>query len=67
MDNIVTTIIEGVDTLFKEPKGCGEQKMVALAPTVYAMNYLKRTKQMTDVLLETGINWIRKGRTMYVL
>ncbi|XP_060557864.1 venom factor-like [Ruditapes philippinarum] len=61
MDNIVTTIIEGVDTLFKEPKGCGEQKMVALAPTVYAMNYLKRTKQMTDVLLETGINWIRKG------
>ncbi|XP_060576890.1 complement C4-like [Ruditapes philippinarum] len=61
MTNIVNTIIEGVDSLIKQPAGCGEQTMVRLAPTVYAMTYLKQTQQQTAYIETKGSQWIRDG------
>jgi hypothetical protein len=61
MANIVNTIIEGVDSLFSQPAGCGEQTMIRLAPTVYAMTYLKQTKQQTADIETKGNQWIRDG------
>nr|ACN37845.1 complement component C3 [Ruditapes decussatus] len=59
--DIVNTIIEGVDSLFLKPAGCGEQTMIRLAPTVYALSYLKQTKQMTVDIEKKGNQWVRDG------
>ncbi|XP_053388991.1 A.superbus venom factor 2-like [Mercenaria mercenaria] len=61
MDNVVNTMIEDVASLIKEPSGSGEQIMSRLAPTVYAMRYLKETNQMTRELDIKGNQWIRDG------
>ncbi|XP_052777882.1 complement C3-like [Mya arenaria] len=61
MDAVVAALLDGVDTIFKEPSGCGEQNMIKTAPIVYGMNYLKQTGQETAKNEETGTNWIKKG------
>ncbi|XP_053393834.1 venom factor-like [Mercenaria mercenaria] len=61
MDNVVNTIIEGVESLFQQPAGCGEQTMIRLAPTVSAMYYLKETDQVTAEIEVKGNQYIRDG------
>lgn len=37
----------GIDELLSLPDGCGEQKMINIAPVVYLMNYLEITRSLT--------------------
>lgn len=61
MDNVVRTLLQGVESLFTKPAGCGEQTMIRLSPCVSAMTYLKQTKQMTDQIEKIGNEYIRHG------
>ncbi|XP_053373562.1 venom factor-like [Mercenaria mercenaria] len=61
MDNVVKTILSGVESLFRCPHGCGEQTIATTAPNVYAMMYLKQTKQITADIEVTGNTNIRNG------
>ncbi|KAL3882562.1 hypothetical protein ACJMK2_028897, partial [Sinanodonta woodiana] len=65
MDIVVQNTIKDVDKLFAEaqPYHCGEQTMVFLAPTVYAMMYLDKTKQLINgsEIEKNGFNLIKKG------
>ena len=61
MVDAVEIIVNGIDKLLRMPRGCGEQTMIYLAPTTYAMNYLKQTKQVTDQIEQDGNNAIRAG------
>ncbi|XP_060597411.1 complement C3-like [Ruditapes philippinarum] len=61
MDNVVQTILSGVDSLFRCPHGCGEQTIATTAPNVYAMMYLKQTNQVTADHEVTGNTHIRDG------
>jgi len=62
MDDVVKTLLNGVDTLLKIPTGCGEQTMISLAPTVYSMMYLKQTQQITEYSEVIGNKYIRDGK-----
>jgi hypothetical protein len=61
MSNVVDTIIKGVDSLFQHHIGFGEQIIIRLATNVYALTYLKETKQMTADIERIGYQRIRDG------
>lgn len=48
------TVVKNPEDLIKMPKGCGEQTMAKLAPTLYAYQYLKTTGQIGDIAEETA-------------
>lgn len=62
MGQAVTTTLSGaVQHFIRLPTGCAEQTMTALAPLVYTMLYLKRSKQMTPSAETNGYNYINNG------
>ena len=60
-DVVQTVLIKGVENWIQQPTGCTEQTLIKLAPLVYAMKYLKLTKQVTDKIEQEGNNYIRSG------
>lgn len=61
MENVVKVLLGGAEQLFVFPRGCSEQVIASTAPNVYALMYLKQTKQMTDSDEEVGSGHIRFG------
>jgi len=62
MDNIVSAVITGVDSIFTEPTGCCEQTMSKLSPMVYGLYYLKQTANQETAESEVkGTKHIRDG------
>lgn len=48
-----------------QPGGCGEQNMVYLAPTLYAMRYLKVTGKLTPDSEDKGYKYMREGKGFF--
>ena len=67
MNNVVRTILSGVSNLFTVPSGGSEQTISSTTPNVYAMMYLKQTKQVTGDIETVGNANIRNGKnfTLY--
>ncbi|KAH3752414.1 complement C3-like [Dreissena polymorpha] len=63
MGDAVTCVLEGVDKMFNDPQGCGEQTMIYTAPIVYGMYFLKQTKTMESTHEDSGIKYMRNGIT----
>ena len=61
-DVVQAVLIGGVATWIQLPQGCVEQTIIRLAPLVYAMNYLKLTKQVTEKIEMDGNKYIRSGK-----
>ena len=62
MENVVqAVVIQGTENFITLPRGCVEQTIIGLAPSIYAMRYLKVTKLVTDDIEESGNENIRKG------
>ncbi|XP_035221977.1 complement C3-like, partial [Stegodyphus dumicola] len=57
----VDTTINNPDKLLTKPRGCGEQNMMFLAPTLYTMRYLKVKGKITPEVEEKGYGYIRQG------
>ncbi|GIY66063.1 complement C3 [Caerostris extrusa] len=57
----VETAINNPDKLLEIPRGCGEQNMMFLAPTLYTMRYLKIKGKITPEIEEKGFSFIRLG------
>ncbi|GFW56940.1 a.superbus venom factor 1 [Trichonephila clavipes] len=57
----VETAINAPDQLLQKPRGCGEQNMIFLAPTLYTMKYLKVKGKITPEIEEKGFSFIRLG------
>nr|QEX93859.1 complement C5-like protein [Sinonovacula constricta] len=67
MDEIIPVLIDNAGNLLREPSGCVSQNMQRLGPTVYALNYLRKTSQMNadletrgPAIIKRGINWQMK-------
>ena len=58
----VQTAISDPESLLTEPGGCGEQNMVKLAPTLYAVRYLKLTGKLTPEIEDIGYKYMRQGK-----
>ncbi|XP_075729276.1 complement C3 isoform X1 [Rhipicephalus microplus] len=57
----VQTTLENIEDLVTMPTGCGEQNMMLMAPTLYAMEYLKQNNMVDEALEEKGYRYIREG------
>ncbi|KFM82832.1 CD109 antigen, partial [Stegodyphus mimosarum] len=55
----VEVTINNPDKLLEKPRGCGEQNMMFLAPTLYTMKYLKVKGKITPEIEEKGYEYIR--------
>lgn len=57
----VQTTLENLEALITMPRGCGEQNMMLMAPTLYALDYLKQNNLLDEELEEKGYRYIREG------
>lgn len=57
----VQMTLENIESLVTMPTGCGEQNMMLMAPTLYALEYLKQNKLVDETLEEKGYRYIKKG------
>ncbi|GBM70646.1 Complement C3 [Araneus ventricosus] len=57
----IETALNDPDKLLLKPRGCGEQNMMYLAPTLYTMRYLKVKGKITPEVEEKGYGFIRHG------
>ncbi|XP_059162968.1 CD109 antigen-like [Physella acuta] len=53
--------IAKLDSLLEMPIGCGEQRMVLLAPDVYVTDYLKAVNQLTGEIKARAIGYMESG------
>ncbi|UYV77880.1 hypothetical protein LAZ67_15002657 [Cordylochernes scorpioides] len=56
----VQTAITGVEHLMSQPTGCGEQTMIRMAPTLYALHYLTVKKQVTPEIEEKAYQYLKE-------
>lgn len=68
--DILGPSVDGAGDLIDMPGGCGEQKMINIAPAVYMLDYLEITKTLTadmKVTLEKqlldGMGWLCHAST----
>ena len=61
MAPVVKEVASGTEKWIRLPRGCGEQTMMGLGPTVFAGRYLKQTGQMTPELERNTHDFISKG------
>ncbi|KAH3752507.1 hypothetical protein DPMN_187128 [Dreissena polymorpha] len=66
MGETVNCVLEGVDKMFTEPSGCGEQNMIRTAPIVYGMHFLKQTGTMETKHEDSGTTQMRNGITRQI-
>ncbi|XP_074624283.1 complement C3-like isoform X1 [Acropora palmata] len=58
---VSTLISGGLENLLRMPMGCGEQTMMFLAPNVYVLQYLSKTKQVTADIESRAYEMIQSG------
>ncbi|KAM3913261.1 alpha-2-macroglobulin-like protein 1 [Leptodactylus fuscus] len=53
--------MQNLDRLLAMPFGCGEQNMALFAPNIFILNYVKKTYQMTDEILNRAKKFMEIG------
>jgi hypothetical protein len=59
--DVVSSELENLENLIVQPKGCGEQNMIALAPLVAVLNYLISTDRLNDDLKRQAKKYLLAG------
>ncbi|KAI1295385.1 Complement C3 [Halotydeus destructor] len=57
----VKTTLTDLDQLIRQPKGCGEQTLVYMAPTLFTLKYLSAVDRLTKDQEEKGLRFLRSG------
>lgn len=57
----VETTLTDLDQLIRQPRGCGEQTMLFMAPTLYTLRYLESVDRLNGDLLHRGTKFLRDG------
>ncbi|XP_077309899.1 ovostatin-like [Lithobates pipiens] len=53
--------LASLQDLVQKPFGCAEQNLARVAPTIYVLDYLNSTGQLTNEILEKGKRYILEG------
>ncbi|XP_064617744.1 LOW QUALITY PROTEIN: complement C3-like [Liolophura sinensis] len=61
MGHSVQAVVDGLEGMLRQPTGCGEQTMIRMAPTVYAMTYLTHTNPNRQGVENKGYKFIEDG------
>jgi hypothetical protein len=55
------TTLNDVDGLIRQPKGCGEQTMLFMAPTLFTLKYLNSADKLNGDLKHRGLKYLKEG------
>lgn len=58
---VITSVIDGLESLLALPRGCGEQTMIYMAPNVYVLRYLTRVDASSATLEQKARSNINEG------
>ncbi|KAM3913955.1 alpha-2-macroglobulin-like [Leptodactylus fuscus] len=61
LGDIMGTALQNLDRLLAMPYGCGEQNMVLFAPNIFILQYLEKTHQLTDEILNKAKKFLESG------
>ncbi|KAM7136412.1 CD109 antigen isoform 1-T1 [Molossus nigricans] len=59
--DLLGSSINGLASLIRMPYGCGEQNMINFAPNIYVLDYLTKSRQLTESLKEKALSFMRQG------
>ncbi|NXP15730.1 OVOS protein, partial [Thinocorus orbignyianus] len=59
--DILGTALRNMENLLHMPYGCGEQNMALFTPNIYALDYLNKTRQLTDEIRVKGTGYLSTG------
>ncbi|XP_063250395.1 alpha-2-macroglobulin-like protein 1 [Prinia subflava] len=59
--DLMGVALQNLDHLVQLPHGCGEQNMVLFAPTVYVLQYLEKTRQLSPEIKDRAAGFLRNG------
>ncbi|KGL79419.1 Ovostatin, partial [Tinamus guttatus] len=59
--DILGTALRNMENLLHMPYGCGEQNMALFTPNIYALDYLNKTGQLTEMIRARGIGYLSSG------
>lgn len=62
--DIMGRALKNLDGMLRMPYGCGEQNMALLAPNIYILQYLDKTKQLTPAVREKAVEFLRSGEAL---
>ncbi|XP_009681138.1 alpha-2-macroglobulin isoform X1 [Struthio camelus] len=61
LGDILGTAMQNLHQLLQMPFGCGEQNMVLFAPNIYILDYLNKTKQLSEEVKSKAIGYLVSG------
>ncbi|XP_056388274.1 ovostatin-like [Hyla sarda] len=61
LGDIIGLPLQNLQDLLQMPYGCGEQNLARMAPIPYLLDYLSTTEQLTDEILQKGIQLMNIG------
>ncbi|XP_062978549.1 alpha-2-macroglobulin-like [Elgaria multicarinata webbii] len=64
LGDMLGVAIQNLQNLVKMPYGCGEQNMALFAPSIYIMDYLNKTGQLTEDIRSTLTRHLLAGYQM---
>ncbi|KYO35579.1 alpha-2-macroglobulin isoform X2 [Alligator mississippiensis] len=59
--DILGTAMQNLHQLLQMPFGCGEQNMVLFAPNIYILDYLNKTRQLSEETKSKAIGYLVSG------
>ncbi|XP_011607095.2 alpha-2-macroglobulin-like [Takifugu rubripes] len=59
--DVMGRALKNLEGQLRMPYGCGEQNMARLAPNIYILQYLEKTKQLTPAIREKALEFLRSG------
>ncbi|NXG57349.1 OVOS protein, partial [Hemiprocne comata] len=59
--DLMGTAMQNVHQLLQMPFGCGEQNMVLFAPSIYVLDYLNKTGQLSEKIKSKAIGYLVSG------
>ncbi|KFO77325.1 Alpha-2-macroglobulin, partial [Cuculus canorus] len=61
LGDIMGTAMKNLHQLLQMPFGCGEQNMVLFAPNIYVLDYLNKTRQLSEEIKSKAVGYLVSG------
>ncbi len=60
-NNVEGQLLDGIESMLREPSGCFEQTSSSTYPNVFILKYLKETGKVNKVIEKKALDYIEKG------
>ncbi|MCW3787391.1 TonB-dependent receptor plug domain-containing protein [Plebeiibacterium sediminum] len=60
-NNILAEIMDGIESVIRQPHGCFEQASASTYPNILILKYLQQNEEVSDALKEKALKYIKAG------